>query len=253
MALSWATRRKLIYSILFLIIILLVIAWPAYHFLYKPPTCFDGIQNQGELGIDCGGPCQKLCASQAQAPIILWQRVFKEAPGLYNAVAYIENPNLNSEASGLSYDFRVYDASDILISERTGKADILPNKNIAIFESALSTGSKDAKWSSFQFTSVPDWKLISGVAPHVSVVSTALSRETSRPKLTVVISNDQVKEVMNVPVVAIMYDVNGNAIEASRTMVDDLLKGQSTTIYFTWPSPFSAQVSQKEIIPLVGQ
>lgn len=26
-------------------------------------TCFDGIQNQGELGLDCGGPCSKSCPS----------------------------------------------------------------------------------------------------------------------------------------------------------------------------------------------
>jgi len=25
------------------------------------PSCFDGIQNQGEEGIDCGGPCEKPC------------------------------------------------------------------------------------------------------------------------------------------------------------------------------------------------
>ncbi|KAH8739746.1 gigantic extracellular protein [Cryptosporidium ryanae] len=25
------------------------------------PSCFDGIQNQGELGVDCGGSCQKKC------------------------------------------------------------------------------------------------------------------------------------------------------------------------------------------------
>ncbi|KAK6589462.1 gigantic extracellular protein [Cryptosporidium xiaoi] len=27
----------------------------------QKPTCFDGIQNQGELGIDCGGKCNKKC------------------------------------------------------------------------------------------------------------------------------------------------------------------------------------------------
>jgi hypothetical protein len=26
------------------------------------PTCFDGIQNQGETGIDCGGPCPACCS-----------------------------------------------------------------------------------------------------------------------------------------------------------------------------------------------
>ena len=28
-------------------------------------TCYDGIQNQGEQGVDCGGPCQSVCPSCA--------------------------------------------------------------------------------------------------------------------------------------------------------------------------------------------
>ena len=28
-------------------------------------TCYDGVKNQGEQGIDCGGPCQAACASCA--------------------------------------------------------------------------------------------------------------------------------------------------------------------------------------------
>ena len=29
------------------------------------PTCTDGLQNQGELGIDCGGPCPAICGATA--------------------------------------------------------------------------------------------------------------------------------------------------------------------------------------------
>lgn len=36
----------------------------------KPQTCFDGIQNQGEEGIDCGGPC-KQCKIRAK-PLLLF-------------------------------------------------------------------------------------------------------------------------------------------------------------------------------------
>ena len=28
-----------------------------YQFLYRIETCYDGVWNQDELGIDCGGPC----------------------------------------------------------------------------------------------------------------------------------------------------------------------------------------------------
>ncbi len=29
----------------------------------QPPSCFDGIKNQGEIGADCGGPCAQDCCS----------------------------------------------------------------------------------------------------------------------------------------------------------------------------------------------
>lgn len=32
------------------------------------PTCFDGIQNQGEVGIDCGGPCDECAIVSLEAP-----------------------------------------------------------------------------------------------------------------------------------------------------------------------------------------
>ena len=36
----------------------------------KPvPDCFDGIQNQGELGVDCGGPCLETCPSKMTAKV----------------------------------------------------------------------------------------------------------------------------------------------------------------------------------------
>jgi hypothetical protein len=32
-------------------------------------TCFDSIQNQGEEGIDCGGPCSRICPEPEPEPI----------------------------------------------------------------------------------------------------------------------------------------------------------------------------------------
>ena len=52
--------------------IILIVGLPAFLLLYKAPTCFDGKQNQGEGGIDCGGPCVKLCPSAFLPPEVIW-------------------------------------------------------------------------------------------------------------------------------------------------------------------------------------
>ena len=63
-------------------------------FFHKTPTCFDGVKNQNEKGLDCGGVCTRICSGDISTPIVMWQRVFQVTPGVYSAVAYIQNPNV---------------------------------------------------------------------------------------------------------------------------------------------------------------
>lgn len=94
MASQWVAKRKLFYGIFSIVALVLVIGVPLFFVLYKTPTCFDGKQNQNEKGIDCGGVCTRLCSSDIANPIVLWQRSFVVTDGVYNAVAYVQNPNV---------------------------------------------------------------------------------------------------------------------------------------------------------------
>ena len=38
--------------------------WEAQVLGFHAPTCTDGVQNHGELGVDCGGPCSTPCGEQ---------------------------------------------------------------------------------------------------------------------------------------------------------------------------------------------
>ena len=77
---------------------ILVVGFIAYRVLYEAPTCSDGVQNGDEEGVDCGGACDRVCSFQAVDPIVLWERFFEVGPGVYNTVALIENPNVNTIA-----------------------------------------------------------------------------------------------------------------------------------------------------------
>ena len=250
---SWASKRKILYTGAAVIFLALVIGVPSYLTVYKAPTCSDGRQNQGELGLDCGGPCKNLCQEKALSPIILWQRVFKVTSGSYNAIAYVENPNVSAGASGVSYIFRLYDKNNVLISERTGKADLLPNKTFPIFESSVPTGQKLPTRVTFEFTKAPFWATKDSLLPEIAITGVILSREETTPHLEAMIENRSVKTVANLPVVAIMYDTDGNAIAASRTVVDFLTKKTLLPLVFTWPEPFGKLISKKEITPILSQ
>ena len=124
---SWAGRRRILYGSGVVLFFILVIGIPTFLFMYEKPTCFDGVQNQDELGVDIGGPCALLHSSQVQNIAILWSRSFEVVPGLYNAVAQIDNPNFSAGAIDVPYSIKLFDSNSILISERKGRTYISPN------------------------------------------------------------------------------------------------------------------------------
>ena len=133
---TWAQRKKITYIVSVLFIFAIILAVILFSFFNKKPTCFDGIQNQGEKGIDCGGPCNVLCRSDYFNPIIAWGPRWEKVPnnGTYNFLTYIQNPNAQAGAYNAPYDFRVYDNDNVLLYQKTDMAFIPPNSNFVIFE-----------------------------------------------------------------------------------------------------------------------
>jgi len=244
---SWSTRRKAIYFGIVSAIFLVVIAVPLFFFLYQEPTCSDGHKNGDEAGVDCGGSCSILCNFEAIDPIVVWNRAFKVVPGIYSAVAYIENPNINSEAN-VGYEFKLYDEKNVLIATRANTAFIPKNKVFAIFEPNISTGTQIPRRVDFQFTQKPVWSRSIPESSDVLVTSKVLSDQDTKPRIEARIENRSSSPQSYIEVLAIVYDDKENAIGASRTFVDNLSSGQSQNVTFTWPVPFET----KEEICRVG-
>ncbi|HEU5114911.1 MAG TPA: hypothetical protein VFT82_04055, partial [Candidatus Paceibacterota bacterium] len=119
---SWSTRRRWSYLLIFAALVVLFFGVPFFFLFYKAPTCFDGKQNGNETGIDCGGSCARLCPADFAAPRVLWSYSVQVVPGVFNSLAYVQNPNPSVEADNVPYLFRLYDSQGLLIAERTGKA-----------------------------------------------------------------------------------------------------------------------------------
>jgi len=245
----WSTRRKIIYISGALAVVLVVATIPTLFFLYKAPNCFDGKRNGGETGIDCGGACQLLCSADTVEPTILWSRAFKVTDTVYSALAYIENPNINSEAQA-SYVFKLYDGNNALIGTRQNTTMIPKNKVLAIFEPNISTQGRTPVRVTFEFMDALVWTRNEAVSPSLSVVQKVLTGESDKPRIDAVIKNNSLASVGIIEVVAVVYDTNQNAIAASRTFVDRLEKDASANVTFTWPLPF-INPSVIEIIPRV--
>lgn len=245
---SWASKRKLIYLGSVALIFLILGIWIFVAYFYKAPTCFDGKQNQTELGVDCGGPCNLLCSAQYVPLTVKWSRFFKVTDGVYNVLAYIENPNQNAGANNLDYSFKLYDKNGILLRERFGQTFAPANKIMAVFEPDLQTGNQIPSRVEFSFLSKAVWLKQESMETGLSVSQAVISREDTAPRLSALLTNKIINQINNIEAVAIIYNAEGNTIAFSRTVIDSIASKDSLTINFNWPRPFTETYARTEII-----
>lgn len=248
--LSWSGKRKLA----ILLFLFVLFGTPASLYIYKnmqkPPSCQDGIQNQDERGVDCGGICRIACFANVKAePDIQWARAYYVAKGAYNLVAYIQNPNIDYISQPAKYVFKVYDENNVLVATREGIVGIPTSKIFPIFEATINTGEAIPKLVTFEFVEPVTWIEYFGNKPELEVVEQRLSRVDTAPKLDVKISNKTLNSYINIEVVAIIYNEEGNGILSSRTFIDNIGDKGEASVVFTWPEPITFKPSRIEVIP----
>ena len=250
---TWAFKRQFFY------VVILVLFFSVFGFLLiypklnKAPSCTDNKQNGTETGVDCGGSCTNACLAQVDEVSVLWARAFRVVPGHYNAVAYLENHNKNTAIDKITYRFRFADANNVYIGKREGSTYIPPSGKFAVFEPGIDIGNSIPVYVTFEFTQIPQWMTVSQEKINqlkVLVSNINLVGEDTSPVLSATIKNNSLFTIKEMDVVAILYDVNHNAVSASRTYLDVLNPEETRVISFTWPEPFVTPIIVKEIIPI---
>jgi hypothetical protein len=247
---TWAGRRKLVLWLGFISVVA-VIGWLGYlKITDREPTCFDRVKNQSEAGIDCGGVCELLCPFQTIDPKVHWSRVFRVTDGVYNAVAYIENPNIESGVDSVSYTFQLFDKDGKYIAERRGTTFLSTNAVIPVFEGGIEVGGREPARTFFEFSEPFVWRIAKNL-PGIRVERQGLTRIDTAPKIDAILVNESVVDAHNIEVVAIVFDATDNAIGSSKTIVRLLEGSGEAPIVFTWPKPFLSSPSRIEVVPRV--
>lgn len=247
---TWSKNKQIHYLAIVFGTLFLIGGFFLYNSFHKPASCFDNKQNQDEKGVDCGGSCSKACLSTILNPVVLWSRTVKVDNGVYDAVAFIENPNTKEGVSSLAYKFKLYDDENILVIERAGKTFINPNERFYIFESNIRTGERIPKRAFFEFQPSLNWEQTDNTKPIISVNSEKFIEEESRLKVN--IKNNLFFELEDIVITAILFDDEGNAFAVSETVIDSLLGDQTKEVFFTWPKLLGVKPSKIEIIPRVN-
>lgn len=251
----WSVKRKRKIVVIAGIVLLIILGFIFIRIEQKrQPSCFDGIKNGQETGVDCGGACSRVCLDETYGLVVWWERPFKITKGVYNAVAYIENQNLYSGLRKVDYEFRLYNKDNILVAEPyRGSTFVEPNKRSAVFVSGIQTGDNEVFNVFFRILSVQDWERTPAEFSQniLSVRDPILSNQDTTPKLSAVVENKTPYSFENIPVVAIIYNSKDNAIAASQTYLDQLAQNSYEQVFYSWPEPFGESVSRIELIPRI--
>ncbi len=242
----WATKRKLLYAfgVALVLLVLAGVAW--FAFFYHSPTCSDGVMNQNEEGVDCGGLCDKLC--QAPKVSALWARAVNVAPGVYHAVALVRNPEANAGTESLPYTFYLYDANNILVAQREGTMFLNPGEDVPLFEANILTGSRIPVRAFADFGQAT-WKRMERPQNPLAIVSQTLDEKTL--KLIGTVENTSPLAVKAALVTALLYDADGVLVTASQTSLATLAAHDRRAVTFTWQVPFVKPIVRADIVARV--
>ncbi len=219
------------------------------YFMYftVSPTCFDGIQNNDEQGVDCGGGCVRICAFTVTPPRVVWAESFQIVDGQYNVVAYIENLNRDAGTPELDYTFKLFDRGS-LIAERSGRTYLPPDSLHPIFEGrVLTTDGRVPTETVIELKPADMWLPATVERNQFRVVSHELLGVDSRPRFNVRIENTALERADNVEVVATIFDRSGRPLTASQTSIDNFIGRTERDITFTWPNSIAKSVRSCEV------
>lgn len=247
---SWSLHRQIIIFLLVTGFFALTgfILWFIYH---PRPSCADGLQNQDELGVDCGGICFAVCSSEVTSPVILWRQSFLLEDNNYGIAALIENQNNNFGIGSLDYVFKVFGDGQVLLATVPGNTYVNPDEKVVIYEPNISLGeSGTARAVVVLELATTTWQRQN--TPTKIELKTSEERFDNNafggPQARAVIRNDSLETYRDVEVYVVLSDSGRNVFAVSSTVVPELGAGEAKNIFFTWPRPFDVASSSEVII-----
>lgn len=238
----WALRRRIFTVAVIFGIFFLFFGLPYLWSQREIPSCFDKKQNDPggieETGVDCGGPCALVCKGAAKPLSVIWQKIFPVREGVYDVVAYVENPNFGMGIPRLSYTARLFDASGAVIAEKISATHVGSNERFVVFAGGLFTGDKKPSKGSIEFTKEVDWIVTDVQESLFEVGEKTLTSPSTKPRLSAVLRSKSTQTLRDIDVSAIVYDEKNTSIGVSETKVTKLDPGGEEKLFFTWNAPF---------------
>lgn len=252
---SWAARRRFLTLFIVGAITAAFLAVVLIATFYEVPSCIDNKQNQGEAGIDCGGPCAYLCRADLYAPTVLYTKALTNSSGRTDVIASVENKNAGAAARGVPYRIDLYGSDRILIQEVKGTIDLPPASTVAVFVAGVSSGRQTVTSAFLTIDAdMINWIPLARDPRLLPIVTTPqIGGTTNAPRITVQVSNPSpTVALIDTRLIAIVRSADRNIIGASATIVPNVGPSGVASGLFTWNEPFTGVPALVEVVPEVA-
>ncbi|MBI4088978.1 hypothetical protein HY415_02680 [Candidatus Kaiserbacteria bacterium] len=251
---SWAARRRFFVLLIVGAVVAAFVAVVSVATFYETPSCTDGVSNQDEMGIDCGGSCPFLCAGQKLSPTVLFTKAFTdESTGRTVVVASVENKNAAAAAKSVPYRVILYGVDQTLIQTISGAFDLPPSATATVFIPGIISGKQaiasaffDLEPSSIRwFAMAIDPRIMPGVS------NTIQSGSADAPRIEAILANGNTTTLRDVSVVVLVRNAQKEIIAASGTIVPVIQAQSTASAIFTWNSAFPDMPASIEVVPII--
>ncbi len=240
--------KQILYGGIFLIIIVLVVWW-LVGLIYTPsPTCFDNSQNQGEEGVDCGGPCIS-CEIKSLKPITIQNKFIIPLENEAGVVIELINPNTEWAAKSFDYTLIFKDQFGSVVQSITGNSFIYAGEFKDIILPRISASSTTVATVDITIQN-PQWEQKEIFRkPEVEIQEFGTSYEKGIVVSTK-INNKDTQSLINVDVAALVFNRSGVLIGASKTRIDSLPAFESKQVRIIFPK--NLDLYQPTIAPAIS-
>jgi hypothetical protein len=243
--------KQLIIIAVYILIIAALVAIFYYAFRVKP-TCNDGIKNQGEGGIDCGGPCSKKCENipDIEHVKVLEKYLIPSSQNQYDALVQINNPNSLFGIASYEYAFDFMDNAGNIITTKEGKSFLLPAQTKYLFAFNINLPSNSAKSFNFRIKSFSWQKFTSYEEPDIAVYQKEFNfggGGSDFAQLKAKIQNRSKYDFRTIAIRAVVRDISGRPVAINETNINDVRANEEREIILNWSNSFSQDIDAQNI------
>ncbi len=232
--------KQIIYGAGYLILFGLII-FGIYYIWFQPvPTCSDGRRNQGETGVDCGGPCRPCEIKTLSSIQVSWVKYFPAGERTVLA-AEIKNPNPEWATASFSYAFEMYGADGQKIKTVSNKSFIYSAEIKYIIE-LVDIAFKDVKNAKLSLTDPVWFSKTEFPEPSTQIREIkieAAQEKTSGPTVSAFISNKNAFPLQKIKIIAFLLNQNGIYVSASKTELENLAAFEERFLKIAFPENIS--------------